>query len=1170
MELLGYTHHREREYSMSITNRDLFYKDPTDTKIPNDGVAKVVRPETEQQWDVLRWELRSFVCDGQYARGLERILDSFLKNLSQSQQPAVWVSGFYGSGKSHLARVLEHLWRDVELPGGDRARDLVTLPDEVRDHLAELSMAGKRLGGLWSAAGTLAAGRSDAVRLAFLSVLFESAGLPEEYARARFTIWARENDYLDEVRAAVEAEGRTLSKEIHDLYVSPLIAKALLDADPSLGDSIKDVRDLLRTQFPPTTRDITNEEMFDVVDDVLRLQSTNPRRLPLTLVVLDEMQQYIGDDNDKALTVQNIVEGCSARFESQMLFVATGQSALTATPTLQKLTDRFAVQVALSDKDVETVVRKVVLRKKPEYVPALKASLDSVSGEIDKHLAGTQLAPKAADKSELVPDYPLLPTRRRFWELALRAIDRAGKAGVLRTQLRIVHEAAAQVAGKPVGHVVGADFLYNEQSPGMLQSGILLKEIDELIATMHAAGGDGRLKARICALVFMISQIPGRTMSGETGLRATAPFLADLLVEDLSSDGGHLRRRVPELLDELVGDGRLMRIGDEYRLQTEEGAEWEKDYRSRLAAIRDDATRMNQLRTERLDTAVGSALAGLKLTHGASKTPRRIHIHWGQDEPTADEGDVPVWIRDEWSVTEAAVKRSAAEAGDESPTVFVLLPKRESDLIKDTLASSAAAEDTLRRPTPQTDEGKAAQRAMKTRVSLDDERLTSLFEGVVARARVFQGGGAEVTTSTLRNAVETAATRALIRLFPKFGVGDNANWGKVVAKARDGAPDALEAIGHQGEPTTNAVCKEVLGSISPSGSKGTDLQRRFGTPPNGWPKDAVNGALLTLLAAGNIRAAQDGKEFTGPRELQPNQIGKVSFYKEDEPPSIGQRLAVRSLLTAAGIPYEPGQEGAQIPALLQKLKDLAARCGGEPPLPEPPEMTHLDALAALTGNQRFRAVADDHDELSGCLERWRSIERQREKREVVWREAQRLVRHADGLDVVGQVTPPLEAIRNGRQLLDDPDPVAPIVTQLADALRAGVQRLAAELSSAQRAAIAELKSWDEWTKLNPHDQASIIAEASLMPVEPPDLSTHVKLLAALDDTPLASWRDRISLVPGRRDLARLRAAKQLEPESVSVTPPSATIKSNMDLEMYVVELRSRVQPHLDANKTVII
>jgi len=282
---------------MTIRNRQLFYRDPTLTKIPNDGVTQVVRPETDQQWEVLRWELQSFVCDGQYARGLERILDSFLSNVNQAQQPSVWVSGFYGSGKSHLVRVLEHLWRDVELPNAERARDLVTLPNEIRDHLTELSTAGKRLGGLWSAAGTLASGRSDAVRLAFLSILFESAGLPPQYEHARFAIWARENGYLDGVRAAVTAKGRTLDKEIHDLYVSPVIAQALLEADPTLGSSTKDLRDLLRAQFPPTTTDITDNEMFDVMDDVLRLQSTTPGKLPLALIVLDEMQQYVGEDN---------------------------------------------------------------------------------------------------------------------------------------------------------------------------------------------------------------------------------------------------------------------------------------------------------------------------------------------------------------------------------------------------------------------------------------------------------------------------------------------------------------------------------------------------------------------------------------------------------------------------------------------------------------------------------------------------------------------------------------------------------------------------------------------------------------------------------------------------------------------------------------------------------
>jgi hypothetical protein len=1158
---------------MTITNRELFYRDPTQTKIPNDGFAQVIWPETEQQWDVLRWELHSFVCDGQYARGLERILDSFLTNLTQAQQPAVWVSGFYGSGKSHLVRVLEHLWRDVELPSGERARGLVTLTDEIRDHLRELSTAGKRLGGLWSAAGTLASGKSDAVRLAFLSILFESAGLPTQYEHARFTIWAHENGYLDAVRAAVEAEGRTFDKEVHDLYASPVIAKALLEADSTLGSSIKDVRELLKAQFPPTTKDVTDNEMFDVMDDVLRLQSTSPGKLPLTLVVLDEMQQYIGDDNDKALAVQNIVQGCSARFESTVLFVATGQSALTATPTLQKLIDRFPLPVELSDNDVETVVREVVLRKKPEHVPLLRSAIDAAAGEIDRQLGGTRFAPRAEEKPKLVPDYPVLPNRWRLWSEMLRAVDRAGKSGLVRSQLGLIHGGVRAAADRLVGNVIGADYLFFDDKAhvDMLMSGVLLREVDDFIQRMMSEGGDSAVNGRLCALIFLISQMSQPVLGGATGLRATAPFLADLLVEDLAEDGARLRRRVPDLLDGLVAEGRIVQDGDTYRLLTQEDAEWEKDYRTRLAAVRDDAARMSQLRSERLMDAVEAALGNLKLTQGASKTPRKLDLYWGQDEPVVDDGGVPVWVRDEWSASESSVRRAAAEAGDESPVVFVFLPRHESDRIRDALATRVAAEETLHRPVPQTDEGRAARQAMASRRDRAEEDVVALFGDVVARARVFQGGGTELTTaSSLRDSVETAVKRSLIRLFPKFAQGDNPNWGKVIARAREGAPDALTAVGHHGEPTTHPVCMEVLAAISPGGTRGSDLQKRFAGPLFGWPKEAVSGAVLVLLAAGNIRAAQDGKDLGGPKELPQNQIGKVMLYKEHAPPSVSQRLAVRGLLTAAGVSYEPGQEGAQLPALLQQLKDLAARAGGAPPLPEAPDTGHLDALLALAGNQRFRQVADEHDHLSGDLERWRAAAARREKHEAAWRDLGRLLRHADGLPAAEDAAPAVAAIRDGRQLLDEPDPVAPLLTELVTALRAEVTQRARQLADAQRAAVAELEAWSEWSKLDPADRAAIIAEAKLVLDPPPDVSTESKLLASLDAVPLSAWTDRITLVDSRRDQARQRAAKKLEPMSVEVKPPSATFKPGDDPTPYFDELRALVQSHLDAGATVII
>ena len=783
---------------MTLTNREVFALDPTKGDIPNLGVAKVKNPEDAGDWATLEWELRSFVCEGEYELGLERILDQFLSHIRQAEQPAAWVSGFFGSGKSHLMRVLEYLWRDYTLPSGASARTLTSLPSEIDAHLTELSAAGKRAGGLWSAAGTLGSGASGSARLAFLAVVLDAAGLPQQYAPANLAIWLKNEGLYDQVQANINDAGKSLDHELRNLYVSPVLAQALIGAGAAFGDTPAAVSATLQKQFP-TVDDVSNDEMLDVLEQVLRLESDTEGKLPLTLIVLDEMQQYIDDDNAKALNVQDLVEGCSSRFGSQVLIVATGQAALTANPTLQKLIDRFSVTVALSDTDVETVVRKVVLRKNPDTVDAISAALDKVSGEIDRHLGGTRLEAKAADKTSLVADYPLLPTRRRFWERALRAIDKAGKSGVLRTQLKIVHEAARSVADQPLGHVIGADFVFHSESASMLQSGVLLKEIDELIRGLDDGTADGRLKSKACALVFLISQLPHEGV-GDTGVRATAPVIADLLVENLSTEGAMLRKEVPRVLDELAEQGRVMKLGEEFLLQTEEGAEWTKEFNQRRASVRDDATRMSQLRNEWLLKSLDAELAGIKLAHGESKSPRKFDRHWGDDEPTMDGTDIPVWIRDEWNVTDATVREAAAKAGTDSPVVFVLLPKIDADAIRDALASYAAAQDAItQRPEPQTAEGRQAKQGMQSRVQQGGDRLATLFGTVISKARVLQGGGNELTTSSLRTGVETAGRHALSRLFPKFGVADNPHWEKVIKKARDGAPDALKSVDWAGE-----------------------------------------------------------------------------------------------------------------------------------------------------------------------------------------------------------------------------------------------------------------------------------------------------------------------------------------------------------------------------------
>jgi len=59
-------------------NRAIFSTDPTTATIPNEGVTKVLVPRTPEEMEVLRYELASFVCEGEYRRGLDAILATYL------------------------------------------------------------------------------------------------------------------------------------------------------------------------------------------------------------------------------------------------------------------------------------------------------------------------------------------------------------------------------------------------------------------------------------------------------------------------------------------------------------------------------------------------------------------------------------------------------------------------------------------------------------------------------------------------------------------------------------------------------------------------------------------------------------------------------------------------------------------------------------------------------------------------------------------------------------------------------------------------------------------------------------------------------------------------------------------------------------------------------------
>ena len=217
-----------------MMNLEIYEKDPRTHTLLNQGVAKVTSGQSSAELDTLRYELTNFVCDGQYAEGLSRILSTYLGHLDKTEQPGVWVSGFFGSGKSHLVKMLQYLWTDFEFPDGAKARGLAKLPTGVKDLLKELTNRPSATAGCTPPPATCgtrprrasgwpcwASSSSRSACRATTPVLASRCGCATKGLESG-------------VRQFITDAGGDFEKELTNLYVSDLMAKAILAAPPGV------------------------------------------------------------------------------------------------------------------------------------------------------------------------------------------------------------------------------------------------------------------------------------------------------------------------------------------------------------------------------------------------------------------------------------------------------------------------------------------------------------------------------------------------------------------------------------------------------------------------------------------------------------------------------------------------------------------------------------------------------------------------------------------------------------------------------------------------------------------------------------------------------------------------------------------------------------------------
>ena len=441
------------------------------------------------------------------------------------------------------------------------------------------------------------------------------------------------------------------------------------------------------------------------------------------------------------------------------------------------------------------------------------------------------VAHRADDAGDAVLDWPLLPSRRRVWERILRALDKSGMAGALRTQMAVALEAVRLVADRPLSTAVAADFLYTRFADEAFAAGELPEETRARITKLREGTEDETFQARVLMLVYMLSLI--QDDAEFHGIRATAETIADLLVETLAASG-EIRAAVPKALAALEESGAIMQLDSVWRLQTKEAADWDSAYRAELRGIRSNPAEVSSRRRAVLDTALSEALKGLaSVAQGRSAVARKL-VRLGPAEKAPAEG-LAVRVHNGWDETMKGVRDNISAQNDTDATIHLLIDRNDAERLDAALLQRIAAQTVLdQKGNPSTVEGDQAQKAMSARVSGADRAIREIVDATVRDAEVILAGGSVQSGAYVKDRLYNGAQNALIRLYPRFDTADDQGWERVVKAAQAGQTDALKMVGHNGPPDNNPVCQAIRARLG-AGRKGKEIRDEFEGTPYGWP-----------------------------------------------------------------------------------------------------------------------------------------------------------------------------------------------------------------------------------------------------------------------------------------------------------------------------------------------
>ena len=539
------------------------------------GVIKVAQNDERS----IEQELREYIITRELRRHFNTFLNNYEKSLtSPTDKIGVWISGFFGSGKSHFLKILSYLLSN-DTVAGKKAVDYFA--DKFDDPMMFAQL--ERCAGVPTdtilfnidSKSPINKDKSAILRV-FAKVFYEYRGFyGDDLKVAKLEQFIEKSGKMDAFKAKFE--------EIHgDSWEASRDAFSFFEDD--VVDALIEVLGMSETAarnwFNGTeTADMSIEQLVREIKDYIDSKGKNFR----LLFMIDEVGQYIGSDGSLMLNLQTIVEEIGSRCGGRVWVMVTSQEAIDSITKISgddfsKIQGRFNTRLSLSSSSVDEVIKKRILAKTDNAANMLALSYSRNSAVLKNLFTFNDAVLDLkgyAGENDFIETYPFVPYQFRLMQNVLAQIRKHGNSGKHlsggeRSMLSGFQEAAQAIEDKDENALVPFCLFYNTVHT-FLESAIR-RVIDRCQTAADNHDGIEQYDVSVLKLLYLIRYVDD--------IKANVDNITTLMVDDIRADKIIMRKQIQECLDRLVRENYSARNGDTYTFLTDDEQDIERDIRN--------------------------------------------------------------------------------------------------------------------------------------------------------------------------------------------------------------------------------------------------------------------------------------------------------------------------------------------------------------------------------------------------------------------------------------------------------------------------------------------------------------------------------------------------------------------------------------------------------------